>query len=294
MARDESQPSIGEAPLHLAAMLGETNLIEALLKSGANVNVTNGESRTPLDEAEVTGRSFRMNITPPAMLKPLEPLGLFQEQVFVSSVSPENLKITAAMIVAAGGKHGAAFELNAARAFQPPTARQMSALADGAEYHNLGCSDFNSHHLTNALADFRKSAELGSDNQDYTYFRIWILRSRLGETEEATRELTEYLEHRKAQNTNDWPAQVGHFLAGQLSESNFLAAAESPVLKTAKEQHCEAWFYVGSKRLIEGDQMGAVENFKKCLTTNVEDFEEYASAASELHFLEISRRRENR
>jgi len=292
----DSLPPVGETPLHLATMLGKTNIIELLLKSGADVNVTNGESLTPLDEAEMTGRSFRINIPPPAMLKPLEPLGLFQEQVSISSVSPENLKGAAAMIRAAGGKHSAKFETQAAR-FSPspntPAARQMSALADGTEYHNRGCSNFDSHNFTNALADFRKSAELGSDYQDYTYYRIWIIRSRLGEKEEADRELTEYLAHRKTQNSNDWPLQVGRYLAGQSAESNFLAAAESPVPKTAKEQHCETWFYVGSKHLIAGDQPGAVDNFKKCLTTNLKDFEEYASAASELRFLEMSRPPEN-
>jgi ankyrin repeat protein len=290
MAPVESQPPIGETPLHLAAMLGETSLIEALLKSGANVNATNGSSRTPLDEAEMTGRSFRMSISPPGMMKPLEPLGLFQEQVFISSVSPENLKGTAAMILAAGGKHGAAFELNAARFSlfpNTPNARQMSAMADGREYHDQGCADYNAHNFTNALADFRKSAELGSDYQDYTYFRIWIIRSRLGEDEEATRELKEYLEHRKAQNTNDWPLQVGRFLAGQMSESNFLEAANSPNLQTAKEQNCEAYFYIGSKRLIDHDKPGTVEYFNKCEATDLKDFEEYQSAISELRFLNV-------
>ena len=285
----DSRPPIGETPLHLATMLGETNIIEFLLESGANVNITNGESRTPLDEAELTGRSFRMNITPPAMLKPLEPLGLFQEQVFISSVSPENLKSTTALIMAGGGKHGAAFESNAARFSQlpiTPTARQMSAMADGTEYHNRGCNDFNSHNFTNALANFRKSAELGSDSQDYTYFRIWIIRSRLGEKEEATRELTEYLAHRKAQKTNDWPLQVGRFLSGQTSESNFLETANNPNIQTANEQRCETYFYIGSKRLVEADTAGAADCFKKCKTTNLTDFEEYQSAASELLFLE--------
>jgi hypothetical protein len=33
--------------------------------------------------------------------------------------------------------------------------------------------------------------------------------------------------------------------------------------------------------------MAAVDYFKKCLTTNVTDFEEYTSAASELLFLQL-------
>jgi hypothetical protein len=243
-----------------------------------------------LDEAEMTGRSFRMNITPPGMMKSLEPLGLFQEQLFVSSVSTENLKGTAAMIAAAGGQHSAAFKSYAARFSPPaipPTVRKTSVLADGMEYHISGCNDFNSHSFTNALAGFRKSAELGSDFQDYTYYRIWIIRSRLGEMEAANSELKEYLERRKPRDGNDWPLQIGRYLTGKLTETDFLEAANSPNQQTAKEQRCEACYYVGSKRLVEGDHTGAAEYFKKCTATNLTDFEEYQSAASELLQLDM-------
>jgi lipoprotein NlpI len=110
---------------------------------------------------------------------------------------------------------------------------------------------------------------------------------RLGEKEAATEEVAAYLERRAGQKPNDWPSKVGGFLAGQLSESDFLKAADDPNLQTSKEQHCEAYFYVGSKHLIEKDRMAAVDYFKKCLTTNVTDFEEYTSAASELLFLQL-------
>jgi lipoprotein NlpI len=94
-------------------------------------------------------------------------------------------------------------------------------------------------------------------------------------------------QRRKAQKTNDWPLQVGHFLAGQMSEISFLETANHPNIQTAKEQFCEAYFYIGSKRLIEEDKPGAVDYFKKCKTTNLTDFEEYQSAASELLSLEM-------
>jgi lipoprotein NlpI len=138
------------------------------------------------------------------------------------------------------------------------------------------------------LADFRKSCELGSDVQDYSYYRIWLIRARLGEKDAATKELADYLENRKTGKPDDWPSKVGSFLAGQLSESDFLKAADDPSLHTAKEQHCEAYFYVGSKHLIENDRLAAVDNFKKCLTTNLTTFEEYTSAATELLFLQVS------
>ena len=166
-------------------------------------------------------------------------------------------------------------------------APQAPVLQTGDDYHAQGCVDYNAQRFTNALADFRKSCELGSNNQDYSYFRIWLIRARLEAKDTATQELAEYLGRRKTQKLEDWPLKVGSFLAGQMSEGDFLKAADDPNLQTSKEQHCEAYFYVGSKRLIENDKMAAVDYFKKCLTTNVTNFEEYTSAASELLFLQV-------
>jgi lipoprotein NlpI len=201
---------------------------------------------------------------------------------------------TIALLEQAGGKRGdqrgpSGLTPGTAQYFSSPTSpgRQMSAMADGREYHGQGCSNFNVHKLTNALADFQKSCELGSELQDYSYFYLWIVRSRLGEKEAATRELVSYLEHRNPQSPANWPLQVGRFLAGQVAENDFLKAADNPNPQTSDEQRCEAFFYVGSKRLVEGDKMGAVEYFKKCLLTNVRDFEEFQSAEAELHFLEM-------
>jgi lipoprotein NlpI len=172
--------------------------------------------------------------------------------------------------------------MNAAPAPQTPV------LLTGDDDHAQGCADYNARRFTNALADFRKSCELGSQNQDYSHFRIRLIRARLGDKEAATRELAAYWERRKPQKPDDWPSKVGAFLSGQLSESDFLKAADHPNLQTSKEQHCKVYFYVGSKHLIENDRMGAVDYFKKCLTTNVTDSEAYTSAASELLHLQIS------
>ena len=60
---------------------------------------------------------------------------------------------------------------------------------NGGIYHDRGCFYYNAYQFTNALADFRKSCELGSDNQDYSYYRIWLIRARLGEKDAATQEL---------------------------------------------------------------------------------------------------------
>ena len=156
---------------------------------------------------------------------------------------------------------------------------------DGATWHDRGCLYYDQHNFPKALADFRQAAKLGSEFQDYSHYRIWLIRARLGETASATRELTAYLQSRPPGKPGDWRLQVGRFLAGQLPEQKFLQSAANPDTKTDHEQHCEAWFYAGMKHLLAGDQATATSDFQKCVDTGVTGFEEYQSAAAELKLM---------
>lgn len=162
---------------------------------------------------------------------------------------------------------------------------EPQSLPDGQAYHERGCHYYDARYFSDALADFRKSCELGSDAQDYSYYRIWLIRARSGEKAAATQELDSYLKNRKPHNPPDWPLQVGRFLAGQINEDDLLKAAANSNAQTDREQHCEAYFYAGSKRLFENDQTDALEFFKKCLGAGVTNFLEYRSAEAELRVL---------
>jgi ankyrin repeat protein len=282
----------GNTALHLAALAGQTNVISILLKSGASVNASNSFGMTPLDLASMAGLPPFVLMRSADMHLPIGPSFSMRDNPVLRRGA------TVALLEQAGGKHGERRGSTGRTPFGSPTmtrfpsgstapAPQAPILQTGNDYHVQGCVEYNAHRFTNALADFRKSCALGSANQDYSFFRICLIRVRLGEKEAATEEVAAYLERRAGQKPNDWPSKVGGFLAGQLSESDFLKAADDPNLQTSKEQHCEAYFYVGSKHLIEKDRMAAVDYFKKCLTTNVTDFEEYTSAASELLFLQL-------
>ena len=162
---------------------------------------------------------------------------------------------------------------------------ELRPSANGMAYHVRGCQNYDARNFAKALVDFRKACELGSEFQDYSRYRIWLILARLVGEEAATKELAVYLKNRKAQGPPDWPLQAGRFLAGQISEADLLKAAADANTKTDKEQHCEAYFYAGSKRLIENDQRGGVDFFKKCLGTGVTNFEEFQSAEAELKAL---------
>ncbi|HMD53740.1 MAG TPA: tetratricopeptide repeat protein, partial [Phycisphaerae bacterium] len=150
-----------------------------------------------------------------------------------------------------------------------------------------GHLNYNSHKFADALADFRKFCELNSDDQyrDYAYFYVWLIRARLGEKEAVTKELQAYWNNRETGTPDDWPSRISSFLTGKLAELDFIEAAQNSDDQKDNEQHCEAYFYAGSKRLIAGDKTTATDYFKKCLVTDVKGFSEYQSAAAELHFL---------
>jgi tetratricopeptide (TPR) repeat protein len=130
-----------------------------------------------------------------------------------------------------------------------------------------------------ALADYRKSFEF---DYDYARVGVWLSRSWLNERDDATKELSRYLADRKTGKPDDWPSKVLRLLTGELREADFLKAAESTDAKTDREQKCEAYYYAGSRRLLEGDKSGARALFQKCLDTRVTEYNEYTSAAAEL------------
>jgi len=148
-------------------------------------------------------------------------------------------------------------------------------------YHSRGCLRYDAQKFPDALIDFRKEDELDA-SLDYGHFRVWLIRARLGEKEAATKELQAYLDNRKTGKPDDWAAQIARFLAGELAEPEFLKAAENADRTKEAGQLCEAWFYAGTKYLIDGDKAKAAEYFDKCVATGESGFYEYRSAAAEL------------
>jgi lipoprotein NlpI len=98
-------------------------------------------------------------------------------------------------------------------------------------------------------------------------------------------ELQTYLAGRTNGQPDDWPSEIGHFLAGQLAEPEFLAAAKNADSKKETGQLCEAYFYAGSKRLFAGEKAAAMDYSHKSIATERKDFIEYASAVAELKSL---------
>jgi len=155
-------------------------------------------------------------------------------------------------------------------------------------YHSRGCLRYDAQGFGEALIDFRKEGELVTGS-DYGHFRVWLIRARLGEKEPATKELLTYLDNRKTGKPDDWASQIARFLTGQLAEPAFFKASENANTYIERGQLCEAWFYAGTKHLIDDDKAAAAEYFTKCLSTGRIDFYEYHSAAAELKLLKAEK-----
>jgi tetratricopeptide (TPR) repeat protein len=107
---------------------------------------------------------------------------------------------------------------------------------------------------------------LHSRGREYVHLHIWVLRMKLGQKDEADRELIAYLAgKRNDADSGDW--KVAGFLLGRVPESAFFPMKD-PNLEQLRSWPLEArqsseWYYIGMKRLFAGDKVGAAECFQK-------------------------------
>ncbi len=158
-------------------------------------------------------------------------------------------------------------------------------------YYDRGVACYDKRDWSDALSDFYKAIPEKSEVaklatvQDYSRIRIWLVRAKLGERDEATAELSEYFRNRTTGKPGDWALRIARFLTGDLSESDFWKAADTGDEKQVRYQKCEACFYAGTLKLIDGDKSAAANYFTKCLETRSNHLYEYQSAAAELESL---------
>jgi lipoprotein NlpI len=68
----------------------------------------------------------------------------------------------------------------------------------------------------------------------------------------------------------------------KIDEQALLAAIDSFEEKRQREEQCEAWFYIGIKRLLNGDRAGAADAFRKSVATEEKTHNEFDFAKAEL------------
>jgi lipoprotein NlpI len=138
--------------------------------------------------------------------------------------------------------------------------------------------------LKGAIGDINGAIER-SDQDFYPRLFLWLMRSRLGESDAANKELAAFLDKRRNAAPEEWTPKVAGYLLGNVSEADLFAAAKSSDAKKERGLLCEAWFFAGMKKLLGGDKAAAADYFRNSIATERTDFIEYQLAQSELKAL---------
>lgn len=153
--------------------------------------------------------------------------------------------------------------------------------------------------LDDALADYTRAIALNPKGEDALIARVlvhlwkkdfaalyaWAARIRLGEREAAVADLKKHLGTPVAGRELDWPCVIATFLTGGIDEGLLLQVAERKDENETRGRRCEALFYLGVKRLGDGDTKGAADAFKMCLDTQALGYFEHIGAQAELNRL---------
>jgi lipoprotein NlpI len=148
-------------------------------------------------------------------------------------------------------------------------------------HHARGCMFYDMRNWEQAVADFRRATELEPQGQPFAHARLWLIRSRLGESD-VHDQLARFIGRQDLKLVDAWERIVLEFLLGQSSEDDLFngTAASEPSIMAGR--HAQANFYAGSVRLLKGDREGARRLFQAAVATDRRSFSEYLSAAVEL------------
>jgi tetratricopeptide (TPR) repeat protein len=113
----------------------------------------------------------------------------------------------------------------------------------------------------------------------YPYYALWLYVARFRAGQDGRSEL----EKNSAQmKLAEWPGKVANLFLGKTDAAAILAAASDPDAKKDREQHCEAYFYLGEYALMKGNAAEARRLFQQSIDTGETSFVEYAGAEMEL------------
>ncbi len=126
-----------------------------------------------------------------------------------------------------------------------------------------------------AIADYYKAIELNPEGE-YTYLYLlittWLSKNKDAEAVEKLRQ------HVASNNSREWMRTISNFYLGRDEVNEQVVLAEAKKGKDAKEireRLCKAYFYLGAKRLANGNRGGAAEYFTKSVETDERSFIEY-------------------
>jgi tetratricopeptide (TPR) repeat protein/predicted Ser/Thr protein kinase len=134
-----------------------------------------------------------------------------------------------------------------------------------------------------AEAELRAGLRLSPSRPDWFWERLWLARSKRGEPDQALEEFRAWLRERPASIPGKLAPKINSFIAGKLSEGEFVALLERT--EYSRSAIAEGYFVAGEKALLEGRTSRAIELLKRCLKTGALTSQGYSTAAVELRGL---------
>jgi lipoprotein NlpI len=172
------------------------------------------------------------------------------------------------------GEHGAAIsDYDRAIDLIGPKRRRTSEFRQALRAR--GMTRFMLGEFGRAAEDF--AAEIDLRPEDAHAHALWALAVARSGADPSGR-LRRFAESRAERG---WPHPLIALLLGEIGPDECLAAAGDPDPDTARGNLCEAHFYIGEYLLLTGDREGAARQFRDCLATGADEYNEFMLAQQE-------------
>jgi tetratricopeptide (TPR) repeat protein len=174
------------------------------------------------------------------------------------------------------GRARARYALGQKEAADADAAKAVEVAPDAGVHFDRGRYYYDTGRAKEAVADLAKSVELDPTGREYARLALFLARAQVGERKAAAEELKAYAAGREEKE--DWFSKVAALLCGDMPEESFLAAAKDENKHRTREQECEAFWYAGAVRRLDGDAAKAKEYFERCVATDIRNFIEHDAA----------------
>jgi len=150
----------------------------------------------------------------------------------------------------------------------------------GQTAFDLGLLDFLRGQYAAAADDFARANHPDSVRR-YSVLWLYLARARSGQAMSSISGQAD-----SGTDEDHWPAPLFQFYLGKLTEEEVRHAAASTDAEADRGQRCEADFYIGELRLVQGDASTARKLLEQSRTECPETFIEYEIAPVELKRLD--------
>jgi len=154
-------------------------------------------------------------------------------------------------------------------------------------YYDRGLGRLAKGAVDGALIDMKTFCQLAPQDgyTDYARLYIWLIQTQQSQLAEANQELTAAMNSGWNGAPDSMVTRIGEFLLGQIGEDDLIKAAASAIPIKDQGQRCEAWYFIGMRKLEAGDRDAAIAALRKCVDTQKVDYCEYILAQEQLKAL---------